>query len=147
MIIKDNKALLDLMIQYLSEAGCEVTPAHDGEEGLAMILKNRPNIVLLDMLMPKKDGFGVLEALTAKGILPDLPVIIISNSGQPVELQRAKEYGIRDYLFKLNFDTEEVSQKINMVMADSRAGNGQLRKKFAVHSATTGKQVRQILAN
>lgn len=68
------------------------------------------------MLLPSLNGFSVLEKLAVEKLLPGLPVIIISNSGQPIEVERAKELGVRDYLIKVNFDPKELLTKINRVL-------------------------------
>lgn len=112
LIVEDEEVLLDVLKNKLEKEGYEVVAAVNGEEGLKMIDEERPDMVLLDIVMPKIDGFEVLEKLKNKGRLPALPVIIISNSGQPVEVDRAIEYGVRDYLVKAEFDPQEVVDKI-----------------------------------
>lgn len=112
LIVEDEEVLLDVLKNKLEKEGYDVIAAVNGEEGLKMIDEERPDMVLLDIVMPKIDGFEVLEKLKNKGRLPALPVIIISNSGQPVEVDRAIEYGVRDYLVKAEFDPQEVVDKI-----------------------------------
>jgi DNA-binding response OmpR family regulator len=116
VLIEDEDILSKLLVQKLEKAGYEVKSALDGESGLALILENKPNLVLLDMMLPKINGFGILEKLLEKKILPQLSVIIISNSGQPIEIERAQKMGVRDYLIKVNFNPEEVLAKVNAVL-------------------------------
>lgn len=116
LIIEDEESLLNTLELKLSREGFEVSTAQDGEDGLNQIKTVKPDIVLLDILMPKLDGFQVLEALNKEKIIPTLPVIIISNSGQPVEIDKAKALGARDFLVKAEFSPEEVLEKVHKVM-------------------------------
>jgi len=117
ILIEDEEILSKLLIQKLEKAGYEVKSALDGESGLALIIENKPDLVLLDMMLPKLNGFGILEKLVEQKVLPDLSVIIISNSGQPIEIERAQKMGVRDYLIKVNFNPEEVLSKVNTVLS------------------------------
>ena len=111
-LIEDEEVLLNVLKDKLEKEGFEVYPAVDGEDGLGVIKDKQPDIILLDILMPKMDGFGVLGHLKNDEALSKIPVIIISNSGQPVEIDKALELGVRDYLVKAEFDPQEVVDKI-----------------------------------
>jgi DNA-binding response OmpR family regulator len=124
LIVEDEEALLQTLQYKLSREGYEVVVARDGVQGLAVIKSNRPDVVLLDILMPKLDGFGVLETLNKEKVIPDLPVIIISNSGQPVEIDRALKLGARDYLVKAEFSPEEVVDKVHKVLGQTNGVGG-----------------------
>lgn len=117
VLIEDEEIIADLLETKLTKAGYLVKIARDGVQGLKLIRELQPDLVLLDMLLPKLDGFGVLEQLYKEKITPKLPVIIVSNSGQPIEVERATALGIRDYLVKINFDPNEVLAKVNHIMA------------------------------
>ena len=117
VLVEDEDILSNLLAQKLEDAGYAVEIARDGEQGLQAILNNRPDLVLLDMMLPKLNGFSILEQLAEKKMLPDLPVVVISNSGQPVEIERAQKLGIRDYLVKLNFDPDEVLEKVKYILS------------------------------
>lgn len=112
LIIEDEEVLLDVLSNKLKKEGYEVAAAKDGLEGLEKIKQERPDLILLDILMPRMDGFGVLEAKKKDLGMADIPVIIISNSGQPVEIDRALKLGARDYLVKAEFDPQEVLIKV-----------------------------------
>lgn len=118
MLIEDEEMLSGLLKRKLEENGYEVTVAFDGEEGLNIMKKQRPDLVLLDIVMPKMGGFEVMQEMnkTRDLKLKDLPVVVVSNSGQPVEIDRAKEMGIRDYLIKTQFDPQEVIDKVNKIL-------------------------------
>ncbi|MCR4284177.1 MAG: response regulator [Parcubacteria group bacterium] len=113
LIIEDEKTLSGLLREKLVGAGYRVKEAHNGKEGLAKISEEKPDLVLLDILMPEVSGFDVLENLSESGIIKTLPVIIISNSGQPVEIDKALALGVKDYLIKVEFTPQEVLEKVS----------------------------------
>ena len=84
----------------------------DGQDGLDKMRKDKPDLILLDIIMPRKGGFDVMEEMRRDPVLAPIPVIIISNSGQPLELDRAKRLGAADCLVKTEFDPKEVVEKI-----------------------------------
>lgn len=112
LIIEDEKILADLLKKKLEEENYNVFLAGDGEEGILKMEKEKFDLILLDIIMPKKGGFEVLEDMNKNSELKKIPVIIISNSGQPVEISRALELGVKDYLVKTQFDPKEVVKKV-----------------------------------
>lgn len=114
LIIEDERPLLAVIKSKLELSGYDVVAAEDGEKGERMVVDEKPDLVLLDILLPKKDGFQVLEGLNAKGI--NVPIVIISNSGQPVEVDRALKMGVRDYLIKADFSPTEVLEKVEKLI-------------------------------
>jgi two-component system alkaline phosphatase synthesis response regulator PhoP len=112
LIIEDEEVLLGLLQKKLTQEGYQVDVAKDGQAGLARIKEDKPDLILLDIVMPKIGGFEVIEELHKDEELKNIPIIIISNSGQPVELDRAKELGVRDWLIKTDFDPQEVISKV-----------------------------------
>lgn len=114
LIIEDEKSLLAAIKSKLTIKGYDVISAEDGKRGEELIKKEKPDLVLLDILLPKKDGFEVLEDLKKEGI--ELPIIIISNSGQPVEVDRALALGVADYLIKADFRPGDVLEKVESII-------------------------------
>ena len=112
LIIEDEEIILDLMKRKLSQEGYEVLTAKDGEEGLNAMRQFKPELILLDVVMPKLGGFEVMEEMRKDEQLRRIPVIIISNSGQPVEIDKAKELGANNWLIKTEFDPQEVVDKV-----------------------------------
>lgn len=112
LIIEDESIMLSLLRRKLVGEGYEVFAAKDGQEGLEKIKEIKPDLVLLDIIMPKLGGIGVLEEMQKDREAKKVPVIIISNSGQPVEIDRARKLGARDWLIKTEFDPQEVSDKV-----------------------------------
>ena len=113
VLIEDEDTLSYLIQRKLEKAGYEVKVAKDGQTGLDYVRTTQPDLVLLDMMLPVINGFGILEALAQDKLLPTLPVIIISNSGQDVEVERAVNLGIRDYLIKVDLTPDEVIKKVD----------------------------------
>jgi len=112
LIIEDEEILLDLIQRRLLQEGYQVIVAKDGEEGLRKLKEEKPDLILLDIIMPKMGGFEVMEEMNKDKDLKKIPIIIISNSGQPVELSRAKELGIKDWLIKTDFSPSDVVEKV-----------------------------------
>ena len=117
LIVEDDAVLRDVLSQKLEKSGYTVDKAEDGVVAMEKIHQTRPDCILLDILMPRKGGIEVLEDLHNDPILSSIPVIIISNSGQPVEIKRAQELGAREFLIKAVFDPNEVLEKVEHVLA------------------------------
>ena len=112
LIIEDEEVIIDLLQKKIIKEGYQVSIARDGEEGLKIMKEERPDLVLLDIIMPKKGGFEVMEEMQKDTELKKIPLIVISNSGQPVELDRAQKLGAKDWLVKTEFDPQEVIDKV-----------------------------------
>ncbi|OHA62815.1 MAG: hypothetical protein A2117_02470 [Candidatus Wildermuthbacteria bacterium GWA2_46_15] len=118
LIIEDEEIMLDLIRRKMTNEGYEVIVARDGEEGLRLIKEGQPDLILLDLIMPKKDGFSVMAEVQKNEALKKIPIIIVSNSGQPVELSQARKLGARDWLVKTEFDPRELVEKVKNVLAE-----------------------------
>lgn len=99
LIIEDNPSLIKAIKAKFENSQYRVVYAMDGEEGLIMFEKNQPDLVLLDIAMPKKDGFEVLEEIR-QNLHSNVPVVILSNSKDKDMIDRAKQFGISKYLLK-----------------------------------------------
>jgi len=119
LIIEDEEILLNLLKNKLSEIGYEIFTSVDGQEGLEAIKEIVPDLILLDIVMPKMGGFELMEKMQEDDSIKNIPVVIISNSGQPVELDRAKQLGAKDWLIKTEFDPQEVVEKVVAQIGDS----------------------------
>ena len=116
LIIEDDVFLGDVLVQKLIKEGYETVLARDGTEGFAKISSEKPDLILLDIILPNMNGYEILESKIKDDAIADIPVIIISNSGQPVEINRALALGVKDYLVKAQFDPEEVMVKVRSVL-------------------------------
>ena len=122
LLIEDEELMIDLLEKKLNKEGYEVWVERNGEEGLRAIKEafqkgKLPDLILLDIIMPKMGGFEVMEEINKDPELKKIPVIVISNSGQPVELDRAKELGAKDWLVKTEFDPKEVIEKVKKIIS------------------------------
>ena len=100
LIIEDEKTLSKALELKLRLSGFAVTTAFDGESGVAILLKESFELILLDLVMPKMGGFEVLTILKEKNILT--PVMILSNLSQESDMRRAEELGAKEFLIKSN---------------------------------------------
>ena len=122
VIMEDEEILKNLLKKKLEISGYEVLTANNGKEGIDLLEGGyMPDLILLDIVMPIKDGFEVLENLRDNEKLSSIPVIIISNSGQPVEIKKVKEFGVIDYLIKADFDPEDVLKKVGNFFNDNQS--------------------------
>lgn len=112
LIIEDEEIMCGLLERKLAQRGYRVSIAKDGVEGIEKMQQEKPDLILLDVIMPRMDGFEVMEKMAKDRKLKKIPVIIISNSGQPVEIDKAKELGAKDWLIKTQFDPQEVIEKV-----------------------------------
>jgi CheY-like chemotaxis protein len=114
LLVEDEEIMIELLKKKLSKEGYEVFIARDGKEGLKKMreMESKPDLVLLDIIMPVMGGFEVMEEMLKDESLKNIPVIVISNSGQPVELDRAKKLGAKDWLIKTEFDPNAVIEKV-----------------------------------
>lgn len=112
LLIEDDKFFREFYSSKLKEKNIEVETAQDGEEGLAKIQSFMPDVVLLDIIMPKKDGFDVLTEMGTLGLLPRLPVIVFSTLGQEKDVQEAQRLGARGYVNKSFFDFDVLYSRI-----------------------------------
>ncbi|MEK7494209.1 MAG: response regulator [Patescibacteria group bacterium] len=116
LIVEDDIMLNKIYQTKLSLLGYQVLAAYDGEEGLAMMRAHQPHLVLLDLMLPKKNGFEILEAAKQDMTISRIPVIILSNLGQEADLQRSMELGAADFLVKSNVKLETVVDKIGIIL-------------------------------
>ncbi len=116
LIVEDDVFLAEIYQKKFEMEGFKVSMANNGEKGLADIKKKKPDIVLLDILLPKLDGFAVLEAAKADPAIKDIPIILLTNLGQKDDVQRGLDEGAVDYLIKTHFKPSEVVDKVRKVL-------------------------------
>lgn len=112
LLVEDDKLLSELYSTKLTENGFEVEIALDGEEGLKKIKESKPDLVLLDIVLPKKDGFEILQAMNDDGSINSNVVIALTNLGQKEEVDKGMRLGAKDYIIKAHFTPTEVLAKI-----------------------------------
>lgn len=108
LIVEDEIALLKILTERLSSEGFTVIEAKDGKQGLEVALKEIPDLILLDIVMPKMDGMEMLRRLRDNLAGKKIPVIILSNLSETFRILNMKEFNIEGYLIKANFKLEDV---------------------------------------
>ena len=116
LIIEDDKFLRELIAQKLLKENYETSEAVDGEEGLKKIKEERPDLILLDLILPGIDGFEVLAKMKEDSALSQIPVIILSNLGQKEDVEKGLKLGAADYLIKAHFTPVEIVEKIRTIL-------------------------------
>jgi len=112
LIIEDDKFLRELIGQKLIKEGYKTSEAVDGEEGMKKLKEDKPDLVLLDLILPGIDGFEVLSRMKDDPAFSKIPVIILSNLGQKDDVEKGLKLGAVDYLIKAHFTPGEIIDKI-----------------------------------
>jgi len=115
LIIEDEKPLSHALKLKLSHEGFDVTVANDGEEGLNTALEEKYDLILIDIIMPKMDGFAVLGKLKDEGNATG--IVVLSNLGQQEDIEKANELGAADYLVKSNTPISRIVEKVKTILA------------------------------
>lgn len=116
LIVDDEEILRRIYSDRLTFEGFGIDTAADGEEALNKIRAAAPNLILLDILMPKLNGLQVLEQLNADPQLKTIPVIVLSNVANDENIKKALSLGAKDYLLKTNFSPNEIINKIKTLL-------------------------------
>lgn len=119
LIVEDDKFLSELISTKLTKEGFDIILATDGETGLEQATTQKPDIILLDIMLPGMSGFDVLKKLKADAddTIKSIPVLILSNFGQESKVKEGLALGASDYLVKANFTTGEIVEKIKSTLA------------------------------
>lgn len=117
LIVEDQQGFRRIYHDVLQNDGYEVLEAQDGEEGWQMVKGHKPNLVLLDLGLPKIDGFEVLRRIRADAETADIPVIIFSVLGEQKDLKKGLEMGANDYTVKGFYTPRQILSKIKSLMA------------------------------
>ena len=115
LIVDDDAFLLDMYSIKFKESGFSVEIARNGEEAISKAKSASPDVILLDIVMPKMDGLAVMRELK-KGIVPDSTIIILTNLGQKEDVERGLKLGASDYLIKAHFTPGEIIEKIKNIL-------------------------------
>ena len=116
LVIEDDKFLRELISQKLLKEGYNLSEAIDGEEGIRKIKEEKPDLVLLDLILPGIDGFEVLSKAKEDQEIKDIPVIVLSNLGQKEDVEKGIGLGAVDYLVKAHFTPSEIIQKVKNIL-------------------------------
>jgi len=118
LLVEDDTFLANIYKTKFEMEGFDVSVAENGEDGLAAAKKKLPAIILLDILLPKMDGFTVLKKLKAEAATKDIPVILLTNLGQKDDVDKGLEMGAVDYLIKAHFKPSETVAKVKKALGE-----------------------------
>lgn len=117
LLVEDNDFIRNMYKLKLSKAKIDVLEAIDGAMALSMINENKPEVVLLDLMMPNVTGLEVLEELDKAKMVPELPVLVLTNVMDQPTIEKAKKLGARDYIIKTDLTPGEVLDKVMTYLA------------------------------
>ncbi len=117
LVVEDEATLQKALVEVLEQSGYEALSAMDGERGLQLAKEENPDLILLDIILPKMDGFEVLKALKEDPKAANIPVIILTNLGDVSSVQQALELGANSYLVKADFHLNDVIEKVERTLA------------------------------
>ena len=112
LLIEDDPFLVTLLKAKFSREGFEILYAKDGREAIDILRKTKPDLILLDIILPQKSGFEVLEEIRSDPQLRNVPVMIISNLGQSEDIAKGKEFGAIEYFVKAKISIDDLSSKV-----------------------------------
>ena len=116
LIIEDDIFIADMYETKFKMSGFEVVKAEVGAMGIKAAQKDKPDIIVLDIVMPQMDGFGVLKAIKGNSSIKDIPVILLTNLGQRENVEEGMKLGADDYIIKAHFTPDEVVGKVEEVL-------------------------------
>jgi len=116
LIVEDDPTLAEMYGAKFKSEGFDVLHAGDGVEGLAIAKAKQPDAILLDVMMPKLDGFATLKELRADKSFKKTPVVMLTNLGQTEDIQKGKALGADDYFVKANQTPAEIVAKVKALL-------------------------------
>jgi len=108
LIIEDETMLAEMYHDRFVEAGFKVIMAYSAEEGIEKALKEKPNLILLDILLPRENGIGFLGKLRQNSKISSIKVVAFSNYDDPATKKEALELGVKDYLIKTDYTPKQI---------------------------------------
>lgn len=119
LLVEDDTFLANIYKTKFEMEGFNVSVAENGADGLEEAKKKKPDIILLDILLPKMDGFAVLKHLKGEDATKEIPVILLTNLGQKDDVEKGLELGAVDYLIKAHFKPSETVDKVKKALGNS----------------------------
>ena len=116
LIVEDDAILQKTLKEYLVNAGFDITTASNGEEGVSMTKSVDPDLILLDIILPKKDGYEVINDLKGDQSTKNIPIILLTNLGSIDDVQKALDLGATTYLIKADYKLAEIESKIRSTL-------------------------------
>jgi len=116
MIIEDDHFLSTVIKARLEKVGLATTQAFDGEEAMGLLKTEKPDLIVLDLIMPKVTGFEVLEMISKNADLKKIPVVILSHLAQESDIEKAKSLGAKEYFVKVKVSIDDLVEKVTSLV-------------------------------
>jgi len=116
LLVEDDKMLSDMYVTKFSKEGMKIMKADDGAKGLEMAKKEKPDMILLDIIMPKLDGFAVLKELKKDPTMGNTHILLLTNLGQSEDVEKGQQLGADDYFIKANHTPAEIVEKVKYLL-------------------------------
>ncbi len=116
LLVEDDKMILDMYTLKFTQEGYKVFQAENGKSGWEMAKKEKPDVILLDIILPQMDGFSVLKKLKGDSATKNVPVVLLTNLGQDGDVKKGLELGAIDYLIKANYTPSQVVEKVKSLL-------------------------------
>lgn len=120
LIVEDDSFISDMYKAKLEYLGYDIKIAENGKVGFELAASFNPDLILLDIVMPEKDGFELLSDLKKDEKLKDLPVILLTNLGRREDIEKGFKMGANDYIIKAHFTPQEVVEKVNKILKEKK---------------------------
>lgn len=112
LVVEDDRSLQSAIVEMLNQEGYETVSAFDGEEGLAKLSQEKPDLILLDIILPKKDGFELLSQIKSNPETKEIPVLILTNLEEVDKVQKAVDLGAAAFMIKADYSIKEILEKV-----------------------------------
>jgi PleD family two-component response regulator len=119
LIVDDDENIRGMHAEVFSKAGFEVTEAIDGLDGLDKAIKNPPNVIFTGIMMPRMDGFGLMEALKKNVLTSTIPVVISSHMGREEDQKKSQELGAKDFIVTGYYTPREIINRVKNLFAEN----------------------------
>jgi two-component system response regulator VicR len=116
LLVEDDFFIAEIYMRSLQKAGFEVVSAATGSQAVEMIAKEKPDLVLLDIMLPDFDGFEVLERVNKQKLETRLPIIMVSNLGDDESISKATGLGADDYMVKANITPQDIVARVKQTL-------------------------------
>jgi DNA-binding response OmpR family regulator len=116
LIVEDDAVMREAVGEYLKGEGFEIVYASDGEEGVNLAKEQIPDLILLDIILPKKDGYEVIKEVKDDEKAKKIPIVLLTNLGSLSDVEKAINMGATTYLVKADYKLEEVAKKVKEIL-------------------------------
>jgi len=116
LVVEDEPALQKSLLEYLKRENFETLGASNGEDGIVLAKKERPDLILLDIVLPRKNGYEVIKELKSDDNTSRIPIVLLTNLGSYADVEKALNLGATTYLVKADYKLEEIIAKIKEIL-------------------------------